>query len=101
MSFKLKADSQNRVNKFVSDILENKKVFYILHPEDGAIIFNSNEFFDENGIPAPIIPVWSSTFLPYAKKYADALEIIEIDFEEFHHQMLPAMIQDVMILGLN
>ncbi len=101
MTLKMTADSLNRAKRFISDISENNKVFYILHPKGGAFLCTSNEFFDENQMPAPVIPVWSSKYHPYAKKYADELEIKEIDFEEFYHQMLPAMIHDQMILGLN
>jgi len=101
MTFKLKTDSSNRFNKFIQDILENGKIFYMLHPEGGVFLCTSNEFFDENQMPAPVIAVWSLTYLAYAKRYANELEIKEIHFEEFYQQMLPVMTQDGLILGVN
>lgn len=101
MTLKLKIDSKEREKRFYSDIFENGQIFYIVHPEGGAYICESNDFFDDNDNAAPIIPVWSSTYLPYLKVYADELGIHEIGFEEFYYQMLPAMIKDQMLLGIN
>ena len=101
MTLKQRADLLPRANKFVEDIIENNKIFYMLHSKGGAITYPSNEFFDENQRPAEVIPIWSSRYLPYAKKFADKFEIKEIDFEEFFYLMLPALIRDQMIIGLN
>ena len=73
MSLKSRADSLERAKKFTADIVENGKVFYMLHPEGGAFLCDSNEFFDKHQRPAAVIPIWSSQYLPYAKKFADDL----------------------------
>lgn len=101
MTLKLRADLLERAKKFTADIAENGKIFYMLHPEGGAFVCTSNEFFDENQRPSAVIPIWSFQYLPYAKKFADNLEVQEISYEEFCYQMLPAMVQERMIIGLN
>lgn len=94
------ADNLARADKFISDLIENQTVYYMLHPEGGAFVCMSTEFLIGEE-PAPVVPVWSKKYLPYAKKFGEGLEIGELSIDEFIHSMLPAMIEDNVLIGLN
>lgn len=94
-------DGINRANKFVNEVIETNQVFHILHPKGGLWLSESNEHFDLEGNPLDIIPVWSKKYLAYARAYAKDLEIKDISLDEFCQRLLPAMIQDNILLGVN
>ena len=95
------ADFSKRVERFFSDIQKNSEIFYILHPKTGILMSESHKYVDSLNIPYPVVPVWSEHYLPYARKYAQDLEIETIKLEEFRDQMLPYMIQSNVIVGIN
>ncbi|MBY0273412.1 MAG: DUF2750 domain-containing protein [Alphaproteobacteria bacterium] len=96
----LEIDSQLRAKKFIAEILETQKVYYLKQGKY-AIESESNNYEDEEGNPLSIIPFWSKTYLPYARKWHEGSAIQELPIESFIKYWLKGMNKDGLIVGLN
>ena len=97
---KLQIDGQKRAEKFVYEVLETDTVYY-LQKGEYAETTESHNYENDEGNPAPVIPFWSKTFISYARKWADDLEIQEISLESFVKNWIRGMNEDGVIVGLN
>lgn len=97
---KLSIDGQKRAEKFIYETLETGMVYYLKSGEN-AETTESHHYADEEGNPAPVIPFWSKTFISYARKWADDLEIQEVSLESFVKNWISGMNEDGVIAGLN
>lgn len=96
----LEIDSKIRARKFIIEVLETNKVYY-LRQGKGAEQSESNNYDDEEGNPLPIIPFWSKSYIPYARKWSEGAELHELSLEEFVKYWLKGMNGDGIIVGLN
>ncbi len=100
MALGLKADSLKRAKKFIDEILETN-VVYCLVEEDGVLMSTSHDFHDDEGNPAPLVPFWSKSFIPYARKWGEGAEVDELSLETFVKGSLRNMNEDGIIVGVN
>lgn len=96
------ADGINRADKFYDEVINTGVVYIIKTKNGGPLVCPSNEFFNpETNEQLPVIPVWSESYLAYARKYGEDMDVAQITFEEFFYGMLPTMRNDNVIVGLN
>jgi len=97
-------DSKNRAARFVPELLATGKVFYCLDKENPEQLFvsttNDEISADPDESGQPVIPFWTETYLPYARKW-DAGPIVDMDAETFIKNCLPRFDLDGVRLGLN
>ena len=91
---KYKKDSEKRAARFVPELLATGKVFYLLdraRPEHLFILSTTDDrHVDPQGNELPIIPFWTQTYLPYARKW-DAGTIVELAANDFIAELLPRL----------
>lgn len=97
----LKADSEKRAEKFITEAL-NTRIVYFLKMDDGSAETTiSHELTDKDGNPAPVIPFWSKSYLPYARKWSQDCPMQELTLEDFVKFWLQGMAKDGVLVGLN
>jgi hypothetical protein len=101
-SFGLKVDGEKRASKFITEVLNTGMVYYLKSNEfGGAEDSESNDFTDKDGCPATVIPFWSKSFLPYAKKWGGLSQLQELLLKDFVTLWLTGMNKDNVVVGLN
>lgn len=96
----LEIDSLRRADTFLKEVIDSKKVYY-LKKDEGVEVFESNDFEDEEGNSGLVIVFWSESFVAYARKLGEGLEVQELDLDKFKEAWLTGMDKDGVIVGLN
>jgi len=96
----LEIDGKIRAQKFIAEVLETNTVYFLKRGKY-AEESESNNYEDEERNPLSIIPFWSKTYIPYARKWSDESELHELSLEEFIKCWLKGMTADGVIVGLN
>lgn len=96
----LAVDSQKRANKFTREAFETKLVYYLKQGQSPEVSETTN-YEDKEGNALPIIPFWSKTYIPYARKWSDNSEIQQLSLEDFTEYWLTGMQEDEIMVGLN
>lgn len=96
----LQADSEKRAKKFIQEILETNTV-YSLNEEGHAVVAESTSYEDEEGNPLAVVPFWSKSFIPYARKWGEGAVIEEISLEAFVKNWISAIHENHDLVGLN
>lgn len=98
----LKADSEKRAHAFITEALRTRIVYYLKKDgQEGAEDSESNDFTDLEGSPATVIPFWSKSFLPYARKWGETCPVQDLSLDDFLQFWLTGMNKDALIVGLN
>jgi len=101
---KYQKDLESRAARFIPELLATGKVFYYLdraHPGQLLIVSaTDDQHLDQDGDGLSVIPCWTRTYLPYARKW-DAGTIVELEVSAFISELLPRLDQDRVLLGLN
>jgi len=98
----LKGDSEKRAHAFITDALSTRVDYYVKKDGyEGAEDSESNDFSDLEGNAATVIPFWSKSFLPYARKWGETCPVQELSLEDFLKFWLTGMDKDGLIVGLN
>ena len=82
----MKADSQDRYQRFLKAIVEQGYV-NVFHGDGQLKAWDANELSYEDGTPAPLIVMWSNEAYPKAwlGDYAEmGYQLIQIPLEELH-----------------
>lgn len=98
---KLRIDGRIRAQKFIYEVLETEKVYYLKKGEGDFEVSTSNDYYDDEDYPLRVLPFWSKTFISYARKWAEDLEIQEISLEHFVKIWIKTMNENGDIVGLN
>ncbi|MEK7654703.1 MAG: DUF2750 domain-containing protein [Pseudomonadota bacterium] len=106
MKFKNEQDGIDRAKKFYMEVIETRTVYCMYEPRDNLAKFESIKHYDAEDIPLAVFPVWSKTYLPYARHcaiccYGEGLTIKEMSLDEFYRSLLPFAIENGCLLGIN
>ena len=97
----LVVDSEKRAKAFITEALKTRVVYFLEMENGSAESTESNEFFDDDDDPVRVIPFWSKSYLPYARKYSDNCPMHKLTLEDFVNLWLPGMNNDGVVVGLN
>lgn len=101
-SLGLKVDSEKRASTFIKEVLTTGVVYYLKNNKlGGAENSESNDYTDKEGNPATVIPFWSKTFLPYARKWGETSQVQELLLTDFVALWITGMDKDNVVAGLN
>jgi hypothetical protein len=102
-----RGDSKKRYIAFLKDICDEKDVYYFIEKDNGQFAFSeSNDFFDLEENPLPILPLWSSTYKAYSKVFVskdneEFLTIVNLPSSQFVNNMGNFSEERNLVFGFN
>ena len=95
-------DGVQRLHNFYEQLLSEDTSYYVLKDqEDYYFVTDSLEHEDNDGEPVPVMLFWSKDYIEDANNFIDDGELTPISLEDFFEQVLPSLLENQILLGLN
>ncbi len=95
-------DGVQRLHNFYEQLLSENASYYVLKDkEDYYFVTDSLEHEDNDGEPLPVMLFWSKDYIEDANNFIDDAELTPISLEDFFEQVLPSLLENQILLGLN